>query len=76
MGIAKILHERAIAIKKAYSAEEIEENISKHEIFVCIPFFIEPMVKHIPFVRVIPTFKLNPEPEKYYYNDDPVLSDE
>ncbi|CAI2384760.1 unnamed protein product [Moneuplotes crassus] len=71
MGISKIFHERALAIQKLFSAEDIEKNQDEFTIYACVPYFLENLIKDIPFVKVIPTSKLNPETEKYYFNDDP-----
>ena len=76
MGISKVLYERALAIQVKYTAEEIANNPSDFIIYVCLPYFLENLVKEIPFVQIIYTQKLNPETEKYYYNDDPIYSEE
>ncbi|CAI2384764.1 unnamed protein product [Moneuplotes crassus] len=74
MGLSKIFYERSLAIEKLFSQSEIEESPGEFIIYACVPYFLEDLIKDIPFVKVILTFKLNPETEKYFYNDDPAVA--
>jgi ribonuclease BN (tRNA processing enzyme) len=80
MGLMKILFERDQALQSLYTAEEINANPTDFEIFVCIPFFMADFIllscrtfAYKDLVKIIPTNKLNPEPEKHFYNVDQVL---
>jgi ribonuclease BN (tRNA processing enzyme) len=82
MGLMKILYERDLALQSLHTSEEINANPSDYEIFVCIPFFMTQYIllscdtfEYKDLVKIIHTNKLNPEPEKYYYNSDPVLTE-
>ena len=78
MGLVKILCERDTAIQTFFDDEFVSQNYDNLSIYVIIPFFMEKWIlmgtehiKHKHLIKIIPSKVLNPEPEGFYYLDDP-----
>ena len=78
MGLVKMLCERDKAICSFFDDEFVLQNYDNLTIFVIIPYFMEKWItmgtehiKHKHLIKFIPSNCLNPEPEGFYYLDDP-----
>lgn len=83
IGTLKILYERDLALQAYFDETYINDHQEDFEIFVVCPYFMERFLmlgskdfKYQKLIKVLHMNLLNPEPEKFYYCQNPVPGDE